>query len=185
MVNTEFYTTPDGAVMYKQMNEEVKVLKMEDRAVVQELLDMIRNRYPKAFEALSKLYTKSELNRSLYEYSIVSRFIRCNFGEYDMNTTDIDADGFFRFEEVNCPLRGECQYEGCICKPEIDTKLTTREYEVLQHIAAGNDSNTIAEELNISPATVNRHRENIKAKLNVRTIAQLVAYYYKNVQKNE
>ena len=40
MVNTEFYTTPDGAVMYKQMNEEVKVLKMEDRAVVQELLDM-------------------------------------------------------------------------------------------------------------------------------------------------
>ena len=180
MVNTEFYNTPDGAVMYKQMNEEVKVLHMDDVAVVQELLDMIRNRYPKAFEALCKLYTKSELNRKLYEYRIVSRFIRCNFGEYDMNTTDIDADGFFRFEEVNCPLRGECMHEGCICKPEIDTKLTNREQEVLRHIVNGLDSNSIAEDLNISPTTVNRHRENIKAKLNVRTIAQLCAYYYKN-----
>lgn len=185
MNNTEFYKTPDGAVMYKQQDQPVKELNIDDVAVVQELLDLIRNRYPKAFEALCKIYTKSELNRSLYEYRIVSRFVRCNFGEYDMNSTDIDADGFFRFEEVNCPLRGECKYEGCICKPEIDTHLTSREHEVLQHIAAGHDSNTIAEELNISPATVNRHRENIKAKLNVRTIAQLVAYYYKNVQKNE
>ena len=97
---------------------------------------------------------------------------------------DIDADGFFHFEEVGCPLRGECRYEGVICKPKLETKLTSREEEILGYIARGLQSQEIADELCISPLTVNRHRENIKAKLNARSIAQLVSWYYEHVKKD-
>ena len=41
----------------------------------------------------------------------------------------------------------------------------------------------IADELHISPCTVNRHRENIKAKLRVSTVAEMVAYWYANCMK--
>lgn len=181
----EFYKTPDGDVMFKQHGQPVMQLFPGNREMIQELLEVIRTRYPQAFAALAELYTRSEPNREQYEFNIVSRFIRCNFGEYNLNTPDIDIDGFFRFEEVGCPLRGECRYEGCICKPKLDTKLTTRELEVLEHIARGEQAQEISDALYISPTTVNRHRENIKAKLGLRTIAQLVGYYFNNIKEKE
>ena len=109
--------------MYKQLGKPVQELTADSRKVVEEMLDLIKTRYPKAFKALCGLYTASELNRKVYEFNIVSRFVRCNFGEYDAHTPDIDTDGFFHFEEVKCPLRGECRMEGVICKPKLDSKL--------------------------------------------------------------
>ena len=38
----------------------------------------------------------------------------------------------------------------------------------------------IAAELNLSPCTINRHRENIKAKLKLRSVAELVNYWHEN-----
>lgn len=181
----EFYKTPEGAVMYKRVGDAVCELTMGDRRMVCGLLDLIRSRYPDAFTALSREYSVNEPNRLLYEWRIVSRFIRCNCGEYDANTMDIDADGFFRFEEVGCPLRGECRLEGVVCKPCMDTSLTERESDVLSHIARGEHSDEIAAALYISPLTVNRHRENIKAKLGLRTIAQLVSFYHEHLRGRE
>lgn len=181
----EFYKTPDGAVMYKKANEPVRELSSSDRVLIESLIEMIRTRYPNAFAALSGEYTKSETNRWEFEFRIVSRFIRCNFGEYNLNSPDIDADGFFRIEEVGCPLRGECRMEGVICKPKLESNLTPRENEVLKHIANGEQTQEIADALMLSPLTVNRHRENIKAKLGLRTIAQIVNYYLTNIQNSE
>ena len=177
MKSIEFYKTPQGEVMCKPVGGSTREITEQDREFVQDMLDLIRTRYPKAFEALSEMYSKSELNRAHFEFQIVSRFIRCNFGEYDANTTDIDADGFFRFEEVGCPMRGECLFEGVICKPELDTGLSRREREVLELICAGCQTQEIAERLIISPLTVNRHRENIKAKTGMRTLAQLTSWF--------
>ncbi|MBR7018081.1 MAG: helix-turn-helix transcriptional regulator [Prevotella sp.] len=179
----EFYKTPEGDIMYKHVGEPVKELTPQGREMVSQLLDLIRTRYPGAFKDLSELYTVSEPNRWVFEFKIVSRFLRCNVGEFDNMHLDIDEDGFFHFEEVGCPLRGECRHEGVICKPKMDTKLTAREEEILQHIARGKQSQEIADELCISPLTVNRHRENIKAKLNVRSVAQMVSWYYEHVKK--
>jgi len=173
----EFYKTPDGSVLYKIENQHVKELSLSDRPIISLMIDLIRNRYSECFDALSKLYTISEPNRLFFEFNIVSRFIRCNFGEYDAQRSDIDADSFFHFEEVGCPLRGECKYEGIICKPKLDTVLTAREKDIIALIAKGLHTNEIAQAINISPTTVNRHRENIKAKLNMRTVAQIASYY--------
>ena len=52
--------------------------------------------------------------------------------------------------------------------------LTTREYEVMHHIAAGKYNKVIADELNISMRTVEAHRARIFDKMAVRTAVELV-----------
>jgi len=54
--------------------------------------------------------------------------------------------------------------------------LTDREREVLTLIAQGLSNQDIADRLVISVKTVNRHRENIMAKLNLHTRVELVRY---------
>lgn len=57
-----------------------------------------------------------------------------------------------------------------------ETQMTTREREVLSMIATGNTNNTIAERLNISPKTVEKHRASLMTKLGVHTVAELMVY---------
>lgn len=59
------------------------------------------------------------------------------------------------------------------CEP---TSLSERENEVIALIAGGLTSKAIAEELNISPHTVQTHRKNIMKKLNVNSTSGLVLY---------
>jgi two-component system response regulator NreC len=54
--------------------------------------------------------------------------------------------------------------------------LTEREREVLVCIAQGKSNQDIADQLSISIKTVNRHRENIMAKLNLHSRIELVHY---------
>ena len=54
--------------------------------------------------------------------------------------------------------------------------LTAREQEVLTYLAEGFTNTEIGRELNISPKTVARHRENIMRKLNLHTRTDLVKY---------
>lgn len=180
LANTEFYNTPEGEVMVKPVGQPAYVLTENCRDIICELLAIIRERYPKTHTALMKLYSASSMNRIAYEYKVAHRFIRYNFGDYNQGAIDINHNGTFQFEEVGCPLRGECPLEGVVCKPELDTQLTDREMEVFRLYAKNLQTEQIAEELYISPCTVNRHRENIKAKLRVNTVAEMVAYWYAN-----
>ena len=100
--NIEFFKTPDGDVMYKRQGGAVRELTENDRELVTDLLSLIRIRYLEAFNALSDIYSRSEQNRAWYEFRMVSRFIRCNLGDYDTNSIDIDEDG-----QVECPCCGE------------------------------------------------------------------------------
>jgi len=52
--------------------------------------------------------------------------------------------------------------------------LTPREREVLQLIAEGFTNNAIADTLNISVKTVEKHRANLMAKLDVQGLAELI-----------
>lgn len=183
----EFYNTPDGDVMVKKVNQPVHVLKEKDRDLIQKMLSVINDRYPEAFKALAEIYSKSSMNRVYYEYKMVHRFCRCNFGEYEQQRLDIDHEGMFNFEEVKCPLRGtdDCPYCGVICRPRVNTTLSSRELEILRLIAAGLKNSQISDELHISIFTVIRHRSNIHAKLGVDNTAQMVSYYFNNIKKDE
>jgi two-component system NarL family response regulator len=65
---------------------------------------------------------------------------------------------------VESPLRDEKE------------KLTTREQVIMAYTAQGHSSKAIAKKLNISFRTVEAHRRNIKAKLNIDSLAELICY---------
>jgi len=61
-----------------------------------------------------------------------------------------------------------------------NSPLSTREEQVVKLIAEGHTSETAAHLLSISPHTVRKHRENIKRKLGLGTVAELSAYAHRN-----
>lgn len=175
----EFYSTPEGEVMVKPKNGPVKILQDTDRELIQAMLQVINDRYPGAFAVLSDLYSSSSMNRSYYEFMMVHRFCRCNFGAFDTLQLDIDLRGNLHLEQVPCPLRntGDCKFCGSICSPVLNTKLSAHEMKILEYIASGLTNQQIADQLNISIFTVIRHRNNIRSKLGVNNTAELIAKY--------
>ena len=93
LTNIEFYNTPDGQVCCKPINEPMFILKESDTELIASMLTAIQELYPAAFAALAEIYSRSELNKNYYQYKMVHRFIRCNFGEYDALSLDINGGG--------------------------------------------------------------------------------------------
>ena len=171
----EFYSTPSGEVMVKKAGEPLKKYLEGDVELTSQMIEVISEFYTEAFHALCEVYTKSEANTRYFEYLIVHRFIRCNFGEYD-NVHDIDHTGVFRFEHVKCPLRGECKHCEIICSPKFNSKLTEREHEVMRLYYDSFSSNDIAERLYISIKTVEKHKSNVLKKLGLHSHAEFNRY---------
>jgi DNA-binding NarL/FixJ family response regulator len=67
----------------------------------------------------------------------------------------------------------------CEAKPGLE-RLTPSECRILKLIALDKTSKEIADELGLSPRTVENHRTNICAKLNVHGIHSLVKFAYEN-----
>ena len=63
-------------------------------------------------------------------------------------------------------------------KQEVEV-LTNRETEVLKHIANGYSNTEIGKKLQISHRTVDSHRTNIRNKLGVHNLAQMIKYALK------
>ncbi|MBQ7851337.1 MAG: helix-turn-helix transcriptional regulator [Muribaculaceae bacterium] len=173
----EFYNCPDGSVNIKPFGQPMFVYDESYKKITQEMIVLIRDLYPAAFTALAELYSKSERNKDFFEFRIVHRFIRCNFGEYDALSYDINSVGELNMEDVRCPLRGECLFEGLICRCPMNTELSPRESEVAHLLAKGYSRQEVADELEISIYTVTRHITNIKARLHLKTTNQIIAKF--------
>lgn len=174
----EFFNSPDGSVNVKPFDKPMFAYNIDCRQITNELIVYIRDLYPGAFAALSSLYSSSERNKDYYMFKIVHRFIRCNFGENDTLSYDINQVGAMCFEEVRCPIRGECIYEGVICKPSLQSKLSSREEEIGRLLATGLSNIEAAEELGISICTIHRHIANIKARLHFKNTNQIISYFH-------
>lgn len=172
----EFYNTPTGEVYVKPADGGVFVLDENQEEIIQEMLVEIQEFFPSAFARLSQLYSVSSLNKRYFEFRMVHRFCRCNFGTYDTMSWDIDENGDWHFEQVVCPLRGECQDEGIICNPKMNTKLSERESEVAR-LLSHHTPEEISVELKLSIRTVYNHIQAIKMRLKLKTIAQITAWY--------
>ena len=75
--------------------------------------------------------------------------------------------------QISVGLREEIEREQR--RSRLDS-LTPREVEVLVLVAQGKTNRGIAEELGISPRTVETHRERVMAKLRIRTVAGLTRF---------
>lgn len=174
----EFYIFEDELwVLSPNGNEKVT----EDKTLfVKEILDRVRECYPKAYEALCENYIKSQYNVPYYQYLMASRFCRCNFGELDSSKKDVDVNGGFNFEKVKCPLRGECKYEGIICCPEFNSKLSDAELRVMRLLYDGLTVKEVADKLYLSVHTVQNHYKRVYCKLRIHSLPEFIRYANQN-----
>lgn len=104
---------------------------------------------------------------------MVDRFIRCNFGEHDTLTQDIDNQ-IVNFEEVKCPLRGICEFQGVICKPKSMVNLSKCERQIADLYLEGLTFTQIAERLNKNAQTVKVQLMHIKRKCGVKHCRDII-----------
>ena len=166
--NIEFYADPHGEVLVSD-ERGVRTYREEDTALTDAMFLRIEDEYPEAFQALTEIYRKSAANAPYFKYRVVHRFIRCNFSVYDRKV-DIDGEGRFLLEDVQCPLRCECLYAGVICDAKFNTRLTQRQEEVMRLYCEGLDQYQIAERLHLSPDTVKTTKRNAFRKAGVHNI---------------
>lgn len=182
--NIDFISTPKGCVEVRPMNGESSYILTEiSRDLISPMKEIIRERYPKAFSNLCKRYEKSKENTWYYDFQIVQGFIKCNMGSYD-NKVDIDAEGNFHFEFIQCPLAGECPEWRETCFPKENLSISKAELRVLELIKDGKKVNDISEILCISRFTAENHQNNMLRKLGYHNNAQLVDYYHKHVAQS-
>ena len=71
-------------------------------------------------------------------------------------------------EKRYAQLKANAEYESRYAR------LTSREKEIISYLIDGSQNKEIAKELSISRRTVEAHRANIKAKLGIRSISEIV-----------
>lgn len=163
MEAVEFYII--NGVTCIRKNGVGKQLTPEDRDCVEFMMDNIQKIFPDAMVALRKWASASVANKYYFEYRIVDRFIRCNFGEADFLYSDVDDLGMFHLEEVKCPLRNICEHEGVVCKPKPKLNLSEEETRAAGLYAKGLLPGEIASKLGKSEATIKRQLYNAYKRL--------------------
>jgi len=106
-------------------------------------------------------------------------FVLKNSGIQDVETaiqTVISGNNYFSQEILNRLINSI----GKKSKTKESNELSEREEEVLFHICKGKSNQEIADTLYLSKRTVDKHRENLLSKTNVRNTAGLVMYAVKN-----
>ena len=179
MENLEFYILdnelwcifPDGR------NEQVTEHSVE---LVRDILSRIREFYPEAYKDLSKWYQKSSANVPYYQFLMVNRFCRCNFGKLDTTKKDVSRNGAFNFERIECPMRGECIHENKVCCPSFNSKLSEAELRVMKLVYDGFGNDEIAELLYLSPHTVKNHVKSVYLKLGIHEKSEFIRYANNN-----
>ena len=112
------------------------------------------------------------------EWHFVNRMIAAGANGYLLK--NVERDVFI--ETVNKVLSGSSFVtEGLSQKKSEGTgDLTDREKEILRRIVTGKSNKEISEELFISARTADTHRTNIKRKLKLTTLSQLIQYAKEN-----
>ena len=172
--NIEVYSFEDD-VWYRTPDNKHLKLTEADRDFVSHIIRKIQEFYPKAYERLNHIYSRCSSNLPYYQYKIVWRFCKCNFGNID-NINDLSCYGRMNFEHVACPLRGECSSEGVICHPEFNSKISDAEMRVLKMVYDGFSNDEISDMLCLSVHTVKNHIRNAYNRIGIHEKAEFIKY---------
>ena len=178
MARLEFYIY-EGELWVKDDKGRNELVDQTKSELIDYILAKVRKCYPDAYKALQEKYKDSSPNKIYYRYKMAMRFLKCNFGQLDSTTFDIDGDTF-NFERVDCPLRLECKYDGIICSPLYKTSLSAQEMRIGRLWYEGLTKEEIAGMMFLSVDTVNNHIRNIYQKLNIHDKAEFTKYSDKN-----
>ncbi len=96
-------------------------------------------------------------------------------GAVDFLEKPFEADVFLAAVEAALSHpRNDIKAEDAEASRQLLQKLTSREYEVFEHLVAGKSNKEIAAQLGISPRTVEFHRAHIMEKMAARGLPELV-----------
>lgn len=174
LTNCEFFSSPCGDPMLHNKTG-TRIVIPSDRAIIQPFVLKVDTSWPLAAERLNHNYKQFKFNTALFEYKKIRRFINCNLANFD-STPDIDKNGFWHFEEVFCPLRGECRDENVICKPKFYSGLSVRVLEIMNHYCSNLSPLEIAEITNLSEDTIKTHKRNAFKTINVHSLPEFINY---------
>jgi DNA-binding CsgD family transcriptional regulator len=178
-MKVEFFVPEDGTEIMVRIDNGISTVLdytiPEHKQLIMVLFSFIKEHYPKAFNCLHELYSRS----AQYHYLVVRRFIKCNLSKFDSVPDFDDSDFEFHFEQISCPMRGECKHENIICNPKLSNTLSCRELEVAKLIAENMTDVEISNELHIPFETVCSRRKAILKKLNLPNKQAIALWYFK------
>ncbi len=89
---------------------------------------------------------------------------------------DFESDGKINLEFVPCPLRGECEHENVICRPQFGHPLSPTEFKVMQGFYNKMSVKEIADSLFIAENTCRKHKQNAMRKTECHTEPDFIRY---------
>lgn len=100
----------------------------------------------------------------------LEQFAKCRFGGLDFQG-DITEDAIQDGEYWDCPNRGNCAYEGIVCKlPMINNhRLTSQEIQLMQLSSSEKTNDVIAEEMNMPAGSFHKAKAILHSILGVQT----------------
>lgn len=152
-------------------------LTPSDREEVVWMLEQMRSSFPEAVTRLEQWAGESSANKRFFEYRMVDRFIRCNFGDADFLHTDVEKNGMFHFEEVKCPLRGICKDENVICKPKFRVPLSREEGKAAALYSKGLSAHEIARVMKKSAKTIKNQLDHARKRLKLDSTRDLIKFF--------
>lgn len=176
--NCEFFCY-EGEVWVRYAEGATSKVTESDIDLIRALDEKISTFYPEAYATLQELYKSSSTNIPYYRFRIVSRFIRCNLSNLD-HVPDISPDGTMNLESVSCPLRGECRYDGIICRPSFKRSLSPAELRVMALLYRGASDNDMADTLCLSVLTIRTHIRNALSRLGLHSRGEFLKYAAQN-----
>lgn len=177
--NIEFLRTQDLSIVYQYKQDEYVPITPSD-PIVKQLADKISEEYPEAYDFLDATYSKSRADERKHRFDIVMAFLSCNCGGVD-DRMDIDENGSFHFEHANCPSLF-CKGRGIVCGAKFRHHMTKRQEETMklyiEYMRKGYDipdiRNMVAEQLGISPATVETNKRDAFDRECVNSMAEFI-----------
>ena len=176
--NCEFFCFEDEVWVRLADGQTSKVTE-KDVDLVREVDELISTFYPEAYKMLKEMYKSSASNILYQRFRIVSRFIRCNLSNLD-HVPDVSHDRMMVLESVQCPMRGECRYDGIICRPSFDHNLSPSELRVMELLYRGSSESDISGSIGLSILTVRTHIRNALRRLDMHSRAEFMRYAAQN-----
>jgi len=134
------------------------------------------DKFPRAVISILKkeLSQDAKANTALDELGIVETkerlktYTACRFGGFN-STPDIDKNGNVHDGYWNCGSRGECLFEGRICRPiKVENGvLSKKEIQIIRKLSSGDKEPVVAQNIGISFNTLVNHKQNINKKMGV------------------
>lgn len=149
----------ETALILRKKNPDIKIIA----------LTMLNDRTStlKMFEAGVKAY----LFKNTDELELIHAIQKVNNGEYYINSGSEDLlEEFIRNEKDR--KMGYIQYK--------KHELSIREIEILKYIMSGFSNQEIADQMILSPFTIDTHRKNMLSKLKLKKTASLIKYAMEN-----